>query len=793
MITASASSSSSSSLGEGEEVKKYRFALVAKWATHPFFEAAHEGCLVAASELGDTECVYVGPMDSPDGYEQERIVRNLIFNDTIDGIAISVGLPDVMRETIHMAMDSYNIPVVTFDSDDPQSDRIAYIGTDNTFFGEQLAKTLIQLHPNGGSFGVLGSFHDAPNLAERMVGLRHTLTNRNHGDGTWIEVEGSPFAYNATDMDAAFAQMEFFAQQNVTAIVPVQVGPMGDGRRWKEFRRRHANITLVNADDLDFQLTLLAHRYVDGLVGQLPFEMALLSMKALHQLVQGETLESDVIGTNLLVHLKVPLVLPGLVVDDGRIDQLRIMGYTFCAIAVTASLGACGWTFANRKVRVVIASQPFFLYMVAVGILILSSTIIPLSFDDGGHQYDYRENLDLSITANQDETKRVAICMSVPWCALMGFSIVFASLFSKTWRINKIFRSQTFTRVQVTARQALTPSMLVLGLNLVVLICWTILDPLTYTRQAHLGTDGWNRELSTYGSCQSNNVARFIVPLFVINLILLAIANWQAYEARFIESEFAESKYIAACMASLLQAIVMGVPILYMIRDNPEAYYLILVTTIFVVCMVTLSVIFLPKMLYVREFLSMSKESQMFTMKDAIQRSSVTSSARRLSTTGMDRSPARRSPVDLQSSLRSRFFRVKDPNEGQTAASGTIMRQRRALNDSSRQKQVERLPLAASSIAEGAVPAFDITDETTSNDELEEGQQDGLRLYRRREPVILSVVDDDVSNCESDGNLRHHTKSSDVEGGEGAAAKAMAECDPVTIVPDTEEKPEEAC
>ena len=39
-------------------------------------------------------------------------------------------------------------------------------------------------------------------------------------------------------------------------------------------------------------------------------------MKALHKLVQGESLDSDIIGTNLLVHLKVPLVLPELVVDD---------------------------------------------------------------------------------------------------------------------------------------------------------------------------------------------------------------------------------------------------------------------------------------------------------------------------------------------------------------------------------------------------------------------------------------------------------------------------------------------
>ena len=200
--------------------------------------------------------------------------------------------------------------------------------------------------------------------------------------------------------------------------------------------------------------------------------MALLSIKALYQLAQGQTLPSDVIGTNLLVHLKVPLILPELTVDDNRIDQLRIMGFFFFAVTAVAALGACAWTYHNRQVRVVHASQPGFLYMVAAGILLLGSAMIPLSFDDGGHEYDNRGNLDLSLTADQDETRRVAICMSVPWCALMGFSLVFASLFSKTWRINRIFLSKSFKRVQINARQALMPCLLVMGLNLVFLVCW---------------------------------------------------------------------------------------------------------------------------------------------------------------------------------------------------------------------------------------------------------------------------------------------------------------------------------
>ena len=44
-----------------------------------------------------------------------------------------------------------------------------------------------------------------------------------------------------------------------------------------------------------------------------------------------------------------------------------------------------------------------------------------------------------------------------------------------------------------------------------------------------------------------------------------------------IEAEFAETKYITICMASMLQAMISGVPVLLFVRDMPQAYYLVFV------------------------------------------------------------------------------------------------------------------------------------------------------------------------------------------------------------------------
>ena len=49
-------------------------------------------------------------------------------------------------------------------------------------------------------------------------------------------------------------------------------------------------------------------------------------------------------------------------------------------------------------------------------------------------------------------------------------------------------------------------------------------------------------------------------------------------------------------MASMLQAGLVGIPIVFLVLDQPEPYYVILVFLIFVICLATLLFMFCPKM-----------------------------------------------------------------------------------------------------------------------------------------------------------------------------------------------------
>ena len=65
----------------------------------------------------------------------------------------------------------------------------------------------------------------------------------------------------------------------------------------------------------------------------------------------------------------------------GNFKYLGFVSFGIVAISVAICLA---WTIYHRKSRVVQAAQPFFLIMIATGILIFGSSLIPLSFDDEG-------------------------------------------------------------------------------------------------------------------------------------------------------------------------------------------------------------------------------------------------------------------------------------------------------------------------------------------------------------------------------------------------------------------------
>ena len=581
------------------------FAMVPKSVDNPFFDVAMDGCMDAAQLLGVT-CLWTGPsVEDPEGLLQAEILSDLLENKSIDGLAVSVASVANIVPLINQAA-AQNIPVITFDSDAPDSDRLAYIGTNNTFLGVQLGKTVKQLVPNGGTFAILSG--PGPNLKEREKGVRLELEDTQ--DKVWNEISTSSLDHLG-NITLAMEMMHQFANESPTVIVPVMGMPMRSDS-WKDLINQHRgkNITFVNGDAMDIQLHLLNRGYADGLVGQLPYEMGFKSIQSLVLLAAGNTLKSDFVGTNVLTHIYIPLELPELIVDHNLVGDLIIVGYILFGLVMIMVIGLCLWTRWNRENHIIQASQPAFLYMIAFGVMVLASCLVPLSFDDSG------------VPSSVDGTTGVAICMSIPWLGCLGFSIIFSSLVAKLLLIYKLFNpANGFSRLQVRGKDVLAHFYLLLLANIAILLAWTLVDPLTYVRSSYEGTDGWGRTIETYGACKSQNATVYLTLLGIVNVGGLMEANWYSYRTRNVQMEFAESKYIAIAMGSMLQAFLTGIPILIIVRELPKAFYLTLVFIIFITATAILLVIFIPKLIFANEFSRYTPREQHDRLRDSIQSS----------------------------------------------------------------------------------------------------------------------------------------------------------------------------
>ncbi|KAL3922564.1 MAG: hypothetical protein SGILL_002138, partial [Bacillariaceae sp.] len=270
------------------------------------------------------------------------------------------------------------------------------------------------------------------------------------------------------------------------------------------------------------------------------------------------------------------------VVPFNNLNQLgavRIVGYVLAAIIVCLAAYCVWWVYAYRRERVVRASQPMFLVTIAFGSFLMAMTIIPLSIDDG---VTSERGCDIA-------------CMFAPWLFSVGFVTSFAALFSKLWRINKIFQSNRFQRVKVTEKDVLVPFAVLFVLNFALLLAWTIADPLVWDRKTS-DTD----PTDSYGRCIAHGTAHiyFLSAIVIIDVAALVLACFEAYKARGISDEYSETKFIAIAVGGWVQVVLIGVPLMFLVSGNPTADFFIKACIIFTITLAMLLLIFVPKMLH---------------------------------------------------------------------------------------------------------------------------------------------------------------------------------------------------
>src|SRR6476646_6881805 len=149
-------------------------AMIAKESANPVFRAARTGAEAAAKELSakygvDVKVEWLTPPQQ-DGEVQAQRVRQAL-NEGVDGILISASDAGKVTGAINDAVDR-GVPVMTFDSDAPQSKRFAFYGVDDEKTGQQTMAELAKLMNGKGSVAILAGNQNAPNLQRRVQGAK---------------------------------------------------------------------------------------------------------------------------------------------------------------------------------------------------------------------------------------------------------------------------------------------------------------------------------------------------------------------------------------------------------------------------------------------------------------------------------------------------------------------------------------------------------------------------------------------------------------------------------------------
>jgi ribose transport system substrate-binding protein len=241
----------------------------------PYWRSAHAGFTHAAAEYGVTE-----EMRGPDTFTPTVEVDE--FRAAVArkpaGILVSVADPSLMGPEINKAI-AAGIPVITIDSDAPDSQRLYFIGTNNLeagrLGGQRVAATLA-----GKGNVVFFTMPGQPNLEERLKGYRDAFANY---PGIKIVEVFDMKGESGTAMDKANEYLARTGASKINALICLEASAGKDVA--EAFKRSKPQGTIIMAMDVDqATLSLVKEGTIDATISQKPYTMALLGLKALDDL-----------------------------------------------------------------------------------------------------------------------------------------------------------------------------------------------------------------------------------------------------------------------------------------------------------------------------------------------------------------------------------------------------------------------------------------------------------------------------------------------------------------------------
>jgi ribose transport system substrate-binding protein len=286
-------------VAQAPQAKEQRYVMVVTISGHPFWNDIKKGAQDAADQLG-VKFEFTGPVEY-DSAAQAAQVEQLITTKP-DGIIVGSYDPS-MTQAINKVMDA-GIPVVTFDSDAPESSRLTYVGPDHYQIGWEYGKYMDGLLGGQGTVGLLTVLSQT-NLMRRVQGVEDYFAQNAPG----IEVVAIEDNMGDDQITADKTKTIIQANPDISGIIVCNATGSGVATAMKELGKV-GEIKVITSDVSDPILKGIMDGAIDTTSYVNIYLEGYYSLKLLHDYANGLT--EGVPGAKVGVNQLPPFVNPGL-------------------------------------------------------------------------------------------------------------------------------------------------------------------------------------------------------------------------------------------------------------------------------------------------------------------------------------------------------------------------------------------------------------------------------------------------------------------------------------------------
>ncbi len=275
--------------------KKLKFVVIGK-SVHPYWSVVEAGVKKAGEELG-VEAVFWVP--KTENVQQQLSTMDTYISEGVAGIAIAPSDPDAAAPYIAKAIEK-GIPVITIDTDAPNSERLAYLGTGNYKAGYLAGLAMWHLLKEKGyvkpgatvKLGILTGSLTARNSLERIQGFKDAIMNCSEKDP---DIKGNiNIQFLGPYNDKEDPVQAFNLALSVIQGNPDIAGVFGvyayDGPAWAKALKQAGippgKVILVEFDVTSDNVPPIKEGYAQVTVGQRQYFMGYLGVKLLYNMTK---------------------------------------------------------------------------------------------------------------------------------------------------------------------------------------------------------------------------------------------------------------------------------------------------------------------------------------------------------------------------------------------------------------------------------------------------------------------------------------------------------------------------